>query len=301
MTLPTTAASATGTRVEVRAPQISSGYGSVIVQWLPPRWDGGTPILHYQYCLEPIFRCDNLWVEIRDSAPSGANHGRYEITRANGAYTIVDEGEETLTLSNASGARIRDAEATGTIVNSDPLPRAWLARFGRTAAGHVLDAVGERLAARSGDAQVTVAGRRLSTAPGADTAAYDDPLEGWEEPGTLQLAELVGGSSFHLAAASGLGADALDTGAGGSWTVWGRGGWTRFAGSEDRLSLDGEVITATVGADYEQDRLLAGLAVAYSSGDGTFEHASGRSGEVHATLTSVHPYVRLKLRASLRH
>ena len=64
----------------------------------------------------------------------------------------LDDGEETLTLalSNASGARIRDAEATGTIVNSDPLPRAWLARFGRTAAGHVLDAVGERLAAPSG-------------------------------------------------------------------------------------------------------------------------------------------------------
>ena len=147
---------------------------------------------------------------------------------------------------------------------------------------------------------MTVAGRRLSTAPGADTAAYDDPLEGWEEPGTRQLAELVGGSSFHLAAASGLGADALDTGAGGSWTVWGRGGWTRFAGSEDRLSLDGEVITATVGADYERDRLLAGLAVAYSSGDGTFDHAaSGDSGTLRTVLLGVYPYVRLALHERL--
>ena len=84
---------------QLRAPQISSGYGSVIVQWLPPRWDGGTPVLHYEYCLEPIFRCDNLWVEIRDSAPGGANHGRYEITRANGAYTIV-----YLRAVNAQGA-----------------------------------------------------------------------------------------------------------------------------------------------------------------------------------------------------
>ena len=154
-----------------------------------------------------------------------------------------DDGEETLTLelSNASGARIRDAEATGTIANSDPLPRAWLARFGRTAAGHVLDAVGERLAARSGDAQVTVAGQRLSAAPAADPPAYDDPLQRGEEPRTMQLAELVGGSSFTLLAATGSGADVLDDGAGdgGRWSVWGRGGWSRFEGAQDELSLDG--------------------------------------------------------------
>ena len=58
-----------------------------------------------------------------------------------------DDTEETLTLtlSNATGARIRDGEATGTIVNSDPIPQAWLARFGRTVAGHVVDAISGRL------------------------------------------------------------------------------------------------------------------------------------------------------------
>ena len=61
-----------------------------------------------------------------------------------------DEGEETftLTLSNASGAVITDAAATGTIDNHDPLPRALLARFGRAAATHVVDHVEERLQAR---------------------------------------------------------------------------------------------------------------------------------------------------------
>ena len=60
-----------------------------------------------------------------------------------------DEGEETLTLSlsNASEGRLSDAEATGTIVNADPLPRALLARFGRTAAVHVVEHVEERMAA----------------------------------------------------------------------------------------------------------------------------------------------------------
>ena len=45
----------------------------------------------------------------------------------------VDEDDETLTLtlSNASGASIPDSEATGTIRNTDAMPKAWLARFGR--------------------------------------------------------------------------------------------------------------------------------------------------------------------------
>ena len=60
-----------------------------------------------------------------------------------------DEGEETLTLSlsNASGGLLTDGEATGTIENRDPLPRALLARFGRTAAVHVVEHVEERLQA----------------------------------------------------------------------------------------------------------------------------------------------------------
>ena len=60
-----------------------------------------------------------------------------------------DEGEETLTLtlSSASGGLLTDGEATGTIENRDPLPRALLARFGRTAAVHVVEHVEERLAA----------------------------------------------------------------------------------------------------------------------------------------------------------
>ena len=60
-----------------------------------------------------------------------------------------DEGEETLTLrlSNASSGRVTDGEATGTIKNTDPLPRALLARFGRTAAVQVVEQVEARLEA----------------------------------------------------------------------------------------------------------------------------------------------------------
>ncbi len=57
-----------------------------------------------------------------------------------------DEGQETftLTLSNASNALIVHASATGTIQNTDPMPQAWLARFGRASADHVVEAIAGR-------------------------------------------------------------------------------------------------------------------------------------------------------------
>ncbi len=78
--------------------------------------------------------------------PAGASSQTVEVAVLDDAH---DEGEETLTLtlSNASAGRLTDGEATGTIKNRDPLPRALLARFGRTAAVHVVEHVEERIAA----------------------------------------------------------------------------------------------------------------------------------------------------------
>ena len=78
-----------------------------------------------------------------------------------------DEGRETFTLvlSNANGAHIADGEAVGTILNADEMPKAWLARFGRTVAEQVLAGVEARLAApRAAGGRARVAGRR-SAAP----------------------------------------------------------------------------------------------------------------------------------------
>ena len=116
-----------------------------------------------------------------------------------------DEGEETmtLTLSHASsGARITDAEATGTIVNADPLPRALLARFGRSAAVHVVEHVEERLQApREPGFRARFAGRELrrgmerdwgldflrrlgaSAGTKAAGAGVQDPMSGASGPG----------------------------------------------------------------------------------------------------------------------
>ena len=106
---------------------------------------------------------------------------------------VHDEGSETmkLKLANASGGRITDREAIGTITNSDPLQRAWLSRFGRTVGTHVTDAVGERLRTPSGQAsQVTVGGYRL---PLGQQAAGRDPETTDPETATDRLASLLTG------------------------------------------------------------------------------------------------------------
>ena len=67
---------------------------------------------------------------------------------------LCDDASQTVSITRA--------EATGTIRNSDPLPRALMARVGRTAAVHVVEHVEERLAApREVGVEAQVAGRQL--------------------------------------------------------------------------------------------------------------------------------------------
>ena len=234
----------------------------------------------------------------------------------------IDEGEETFTLrlSGASGAVIDDGEATGTIENSDPLQKMWLARFGRTVAGQVVDAVAGRLSGPPGDSRMTLGGQSIDlsslSADSADArrslagalgAANDDgplagpgPLEAaragsWDDPETggtvrgLTGRELLLGSSFHLAAGGG-------EAGGPGYAAWGRiavGGFDAEAPAEKgTVRLDGEVTTGILGADAEWERWLAGVALAVSEGEGTFDQPGVASGTVESTLTSVNPYVR---------
>ena len=65
---------------------------------------------------------------------------------------------------------------------------------------------------------------------------------------------------------------------------------TRFDGREGELSLDGDVASAMLGADFRRDRATVGLALAHSSGDGSYSGAG--SGKVESTLTGLYPYGR---------
>ena len=72
-----------------------------------------------------------------------------------------------LTLSNPAGGYLtaNATSATGTIENADPLPKAWLGRFGRTGAMHVVDILDSRFdtAAPAGD-RLVLGGRAVDMA-----------------------------------------------------------------------------------------------------------------------------------------
>ncbi len=72
----------------------------------------------------------------------------------------------------------------------------------------------------------------------------------------------------------------------------GAGAFRQFNGKgENALTLQGEVTTGMLGADYRwKGGWLAGVLLAHSQGDGSFEVVA-QSGEITAGLTGVYPYV----------
>ena len=81
----------------------------------------------------------------------------------------IDEGIETMRLELSEyphggrlSIRIADGTAIGTINNTDPMPKAWIARFGRTVAEQVTVAVENRLeGAGVPGMELTIAGRSI--------------------------------------------------------------------------------------------------------------------------------------------
>ncbi|MCY4670172.1 MAG: hypothetical protein OXC29_19570, partial [Rhodococcus sp.] len=224
----------------------------------------------------------------------------------------LDEGDETLAvaLSNPTNATIADDTATGTITDDDPsVEKAWLARFGRTAASQVMDAVSDRLTGRSGgNAHLTVGGQRVTlaamsrqeevNATGRTVLDRDASVanvlsrQPFYHLQRSSFADIIARSSFQLSAAANEERDVR-------WTAWGRGATTRFRSEEADLSLTGGPVTALLGVDRQQGRTLAGLAVAHSLGTGEFDvHTAEerfRKGELGTYLTSVHPYLRVAM------
>ena len=231
----------------------------------------------------------------------------------------VDEGEETMTftLSNASEAVIADGEAVGTIENSDAIPKAWIARFGRTVADQVLEAVESRMEATrqaGGETQVTLAGERIGggtvdeeSRREAEALREAERLTRWlgdetepeeERDRAVAQRDLLIGSSFSMTAAN----DEA-----GSVSFWGRGAVSRFDGREGDLTLDGEVTSGLLGADWSRERWTAGLIVSHSAAEGGYRGGVGASGSgsgtgggaVEATLTGLHPWGLLRLTEGL--
>ena len=235
---------------------------------------------------------------------AGSSSGRIEVPVLDDSH---DEGEETMTLrlSNPSEGRLADAEATGTIENTDPLPRALLARFGRATALHVMEQVEERLeASRASGFRGRFAGRELRRGMERDMgrnflsrlestagAGARDTMGGQSDLSPTELlrtglggGDLLMGSGFVLN---------RETGGGASVSLWSRGMESRFSGRDGELSLDGGVRTTMFGADYAKGPLMAGLMLSHRRGLGGYQGAD--IGQVASSVTGLHPWVGYQL------
>ena len=217
---------------------------------------------------------------------------------------LHDEGTETmtLTLSNPSGARIADATATGSIENTDHMPKAWMVRFGRTVGNQLVDALGQRI--EGGHASyVTVAGVPLtgSAAPLREDEADDVfGLPEWakrarreQEARTITADDLRLRSAFHLSSGGGEPGEP-------AFTTWGRVATGGFSAQADDVTTDGDVTTGLLGFDAEWDNLLAGVMLSQSTGEGAYRPDPGKGadgGTVESDLTGVYPYARIDLDA----
>ena len=273
---------------------------------------------------------------------------------------VIDDDGETLTLrlSGYSGAYMEDSEATGTIHNSDPLPKGWLARFGRTSAAQVVDMLNDRFnEAVAPASQLTLGGQTWRPAElrndpqrvhrGVAPAESNDDLPGytagWSDSsgvtgsastgtgtagieatllertlwGLLTNSSLQSGkrrfisqSSFNLSltdhynkgtelnSVPGESAVPVESmiNPSGRWSLWGRGALTHFAGVDESVNLNGDVLTGLLGLDYARNRWLAGVALAYHDGNGTYTSTrNGGAGDLDSTLVTVNPYLRYAL------
>ena len=210
----------------------------------------------------------------------------------------IDEGTETmtLTLSNASGGNVwlADDTATGQIENDDPMPQAWLSRFGRTVGSQAVEAIGDRLKG-PGRTRIVIGGQQVGLRLGnrwleqADRRAItagDDALN--PRHTTMNERELLTRSAFEVSSGGERGA--------GTMSAWGRFARDGFNALDDEVRLDGKVTTGFLGADVEYGKWLAGAAVGISRGDGGYRHLkASSSGRVESDLTAVYPYARLRL------
>lgn len=226
----------------------------------------------------------------------------------------IDDDGETVTVAisdarmilNRNGrsravAMAAPTRVSGTIRNSDPMPRQWISRFGRTVADQVIDAVEGRMTASPvPGVEVRVAGERIgggAAENGRDAseaaprlAALSAWFRGGEERerahGVRSRAvtgrEILTGTSFAFAGGS------AETGIG---ALWGRGAVSGFDGRGRALTLDGEVESAMLGADWTRAGGAVGLMLSHSRGEGGYRSAQG-GGEVSSTLTGIYPYGR---------
>ncbi len=178
---------------------------------------------------------------------------------------------------------IADGVAVGTITNSDPMPAAWLSRFGRTIAQQAIDGLSDRIAdRRAAGMQGTVAGQAftLGSRPSESVLSSTHSMEYDSAHSTEQVHDRhhFGGTqsqSYDMTVREALlnssfTATSEKDAQGGSVSFWGRATQGNFDGREGAFSLDGETTTALLGTDYAKDNWLVGLTLIQSDGEGSY-------------------------------
>ena len=247
----------------------------------------------------------------------------------------LNDDRETLalTLGDPEGAVIDYGEAIGTTRNRDAMPRAWRARFGRTVAEQVMDAVEDRLrAAGCPEAVVSLGGERIGLGP--LSGARRNALVG-DDAGAATLGEAAARASHEAEAERGaadlvarlkgatdpqpgradrgrsmtgrellLGSSfTLTSGTAGEGIVsfWGLSAASRFDRREGALALDGKVTSVQLGTNWKRGPWTTGFVVARSVGDGGYRNGARGSGggAISATVTGLDPWLRHALRDGL--
>ncbi len=287
------------------------------------------------------------------SARGSVHFSPKEVEKTFSVRTIddsIDDPGETLFVdigytgkrAQRFGARTKVAvarrSAKGTILNSDPLPAAWLARFGRAVAEQALEGITARMAApRAPGLQGSIAGQAFSFGPFSSGRAGASPHSGagpgsWSganlAPGGetsaqvrgMTMQEVLRGASFSLTGEP--------DSAGGTLAFWGGtpggGGLVsggQFAGSERgdgaAVQLSGETASALLGTDYARGPWLVGFALSQTRAEGNYAAlsdnpcsetdaslcaAQSRAGDggIEASLTATIPYASYAVSDRLR-
>ena len=199
-----------------------------------------------------------------------------------------------------------ELESAWTAVITPEEPRVvkldgWLARFGRTASNHVIETVRERVRGHVGTNHVVIGGYNLDQM-NYDGLSYNPAWMTGDSPMRFSieaaqsahdkeiLKQIISSTSFALSGTMGPYSEPR-------WAVWGRGATTRFSGTDDDQTVEGDVTSIMLGIDYGDNNFQGGLVLSYTMGDGILGTIANTRDEwsVETTLTGIYPWARLAL------
>ena len=246
------------------------------------------------------------WIRVLGGAETeiiGAAGTTYEVATADIDHQLKVRVNFT---DDAGHAEELESALTASVVAPEaPVPvklDAWLARFGRVASDHVIATVRERARGHVGTDHVIIGGYNL------DQMNYDglfynpawmpDPFQmryGGNASENERRKELIKQivSSTSFARSGKFGGPYSKP----RWAVWGRGAATRFSGTDDGQTVEGDVTSVMLGIDYGDNCFQSGLVLSYSIGDGILGSIANLRDEwsVETTLTGLYPWARLSV------